>query len=154
MNYDEMPNRYKTTSDGEETKKCWCSGRCYVSYEEDANYKVTCEHCGVIITFKAPSHDWAIKMFNDMPTPVGYDDSTKRNAYFKNELIKSNELRILRNFLDHMTKVYRQRHSNWVVVRDILMNGTSTAGRTSCITKCIELGIDPYGHTLDSEVTP
>jgi len=60
-----------------------------------------------------------------------------------------NELNILKNFLSMMPKVYRERNTNWIVVRDILLDGTSTAGRTSCIAKCRELGIDPCGHTLE-----
>lgn len=58
------------------------------------------------------------------------------------------ELRILRNFINCMPNTYRKRNCNWVVVRDILMNGTSTAGRTSCIRKCVELDIDPYGYEV------
>jgi hypothetical protein len=61
------------------------------------------------------------------------------------------ELRVLENFINCMTKVYRQRNVNWAVVRDILMQGTSTSGRTSCTAKCIELGIDPWGYTLKGE---
>jgi len=60
-------------------------------------------------------------------------------------------LRILENYLDMMPKVYSKRHSNWVVARDLLLNRTSTAGRTSCIAKCRDLGIDPYGHDLKVE---
>jgi hypothetical protein len=60
-----------------------------------------------------------------------------------------NEMNIIKNFLRMMPKVYRERHTNWVVVRDILLSGTSTAGRTSCIEKCLQLGIDPCGHTLE-----
>jgi hypothetical protein len=64
-------------------------------------------------------------------------------------MLKADELRILNNFINCMPKVYRQRSTNTVVVRDILMNGTSTAGKGSCIKKCIELGIDPDGRQLD-----
>jgi hypothetical protein len=64
---------------------------------------------------------------------------------------KSAELRILCNFIRKMPKVYRNRNHNWVAVRDILMSGTSTAGMTSCIEKCRELGIDPYGYTLEAD---
>lgn len=60
------------------------------------------------------------------------------------------ELRILKNFIDMMPKIYRKRNQNYVVVRDILMNRSSTAGKTSCIYKCVELGIDPYGKDLKS----
>ena len=50
-----------------------------------------------------------------------------------------------------MPKTYRKRTWNWVVVSDILLSGTRTAGRTSCCAKCIELGIDPMGYTLDQK---
>lgn len=60
-----------------------------------------------------------------------------------------NELIILKNFIDIMPKAYRKRTQNWVVVRDILLNRTSTAGQTSCIKKCRELVIDPYGYELE-----
>ena len=62
--------------------------------------------------------------------------------------MKECELRILNNFLNMMTKAYRKRTINWVVVRDIFLIGTSTSGSTSCINKCKELGIDPYGYTI------
>lgn len=62
---------------------------------------------------------------------------------------KSDELRILDNFIRNMTKTYRNRHQNWVVVRDILMAGTPTAGSTSCIQKCIDIGINPDGYNLE-----
>ena len=47
-----------------------------------------------------------------------------------------------------MTKAYAKRTVNWVIAQDILMQGTSTSGRTSCITKCEELGIDPWGYGM------
>jgi hypothetical protein len=65
-----------------------------------------------------------------------------------------NEMNIIKNFLRMMPKVYRERSDNWVVVRDILLSGTITAGMTSCIAKCRELGIDPYGYTLELEEQP
>ncbi len=61
------------------------------------------------------------------------------------------ELRIVKNFLSHMPKTYRKRSMNFVVVKDILMRGTSTAGMGSCCKKCLELGIDPYGYDLEPE---
>lgn len=63
------------------------------------------------------------------------------------------ELRIVMNFLDSMTKAYAKRTMNWCVIRDIIMRRTSTAGMTSCIAKCRELGIDPYGYNLQEEPT-
>lgn len=65
---------------------------------------------------------------------------------------KEFELRVLRNHISNMTKTYRSRKQNFEIVRDILMRGTSTAGMTSCIAKCRELGIDPYAYILESEV--
>jgi len=66
MNYDEFPKRGKEASDGEKVRHCWCFGRCYIHYDENANYRVECENCGDVITFKAISFDLAVKMFNDM----------------------------------------------------------------------------------------
>jgi len=63
-------------------------------------------------------------------------------------MTKQEELRILKNFINMMTKSYRQRSINRTVVRDILMAGTSTMGSTSCAEKCEELGIDPYAYKL------
>lgn len=62
------------------------------------------------------------------------------------------ELRLLKNFLYNMPMTYGKRKQNWCVVRDLLMSGTSTAGMTSCIAKCRELGINPYGHNLGGAV--
>ena len=59
---------------------------------------------------------------------------------------KEMELRTLDNFIWHMPKVYRLRHMNYSVVHDILMQGTSTSGMTSCINKCVDLGIKPYDY--------
>lgn len=56
---------------------------------------------------------------------------------------KEEELRILNNFINMMPKTYRKRNINRVVVRDLLMSGTSKMGSTSCTKKCIELGIKP-----------
>jgi hypothetical protein len=64
---------------------------------------------------------------------------------------EQDELRIVKNFINCMSKAYRMRSANYRVIGDILMQGTSTAGQTSCIAKCRELGIDPYGYTLESE---
>lgn len=68
-----------------------------------------------------------------------------------NEIKKKYEKNILKNFINCMTKAYRLRTPNQAVVRDILLNGTSTAGQTSCIRRCIELNIDPDGYELESE---
>lgn len=59
------------------------------------------------------------------------------------------EYRLLRNFIRHMPKTYRKRNCNWVIVQEFLQRGTTRAGRNSSIEKCVEIGIDPWGHTLD-----
>lgn len=64
---------------------------------------------------------------------------------------KETELIILNNFISSMPKSYRKRTINWCVVRDIFMRGTSTMGSTSCIGKCIDLDINPYGYELIEE---
>jgi len=69
--YEELSSRGKIASDGEETRKCNCGGRCYVFYDEDRQYHVECENCGTIVAFKTKSQDWAIKIWNDMPTAIG-----------------------------------------------------------------------------------
>lgn len=72
INYNKLPTRGKITSDGEKTRNCACGGRCYVFYDEDRTYRVDCEHCGVIVTFKSSSQDKAIKIWNDIiPTAIG-----------------------------------------------------------------------------------
>ena len=83
--------------------------------------------------------------------PSNFNGVIIKKDVFKTEDTTDTELRILRNYIRHMTKVYRQRSMNYIVVRDILLSGTSTSGQTSCIEKCHKLGIDPWGHTLESE---
>ncbi|MEG1365685.1 MAG: hypothetical protein RSC96_00555 [Oscillospiraceae bacterium] len=60
--------------------------------------------------------------------------------------IKQIELRVLESFIRNMPKAYRKRTHNWVVVNDILL---PALGQTSCIDKCKELGIKPFGYTLE-----
>ena len=69
----------------------------------------------------------------------------------ENRMCKEDELRIVRNFIDHMPKTYRKHTMNFKVIQNILMEGTSHMGMTSCCKKCVELGIDPYKYTLESE---
>ena len=64
-------------------------------------------------------------------------------------MTKEEEIRILKNFIRMMPKTYRNRTMNRTIVRDIILNGTSTAGSTSCTKKCLDLGIDPTGFSLD-----
>ena len=144
MNYDQLPSRGKVTSDGEYTKPCWCSGRCYVFYDENENYHVECENCGVVVRYKTNSADWAIKMWNDMPTPLSYCEGTKRNYDFRHKT----ELRMLKNYISMMPKTYRKRNANYKIVMDLITNGTSYAGQTSAIEKCNAIGIDPWGYEL------
>ena len=68
---------------------------------------------------------------------------------------KEEYLRVLRNCLALLPKTYAKQNSNWIIVQDLVMQGTSRAGRTSSIAKCYELGIDPYRKNLEplSKVT-
>ena len=58
------------------------------------------------------------------------------------------ELIIIKNFIKQKPIVYRRRNQNYQIIGDILMNGTSHSGMTSCIEKCRELEIDPYGYKI------
>jgi ribosomal protein L37E len=71
--WESLPSRGKVTSDGEQTKPhhSACRGRCYVHYEENGLYRVECEKCGTLVTFRTRSMDWAIKIWNDMPDAIG-----------------------------------------------------------------------------------
>lgn len=73
VNYDKMPSRGKETSDGEKIKNhgISCGGRCYVHYDENRVYRVECEKCGNLVSFKTSSLDLAIKLWNDMPDAIG-----------------------------------------------------------------------------------
>ena len=73
INFDKLPSRGKETSDGEKAKNhgVTCGGRCYVFYDEDRQYHVECESCGVIVVYKSRSLDLAIKIWNDMPDAIG-----------------------------------------------------------------------------------
>lgn len=139
MNYDNLPSRGKVTSDGEKTKDHYkdCGGRCYVSYDENKQYHVECEKCGTVAIYASTSMDLAIKMWNDMPSLMLKIETSEL------------ELRVLWNFINRMPKTYRARNHNWCIVQDILLNGTRTSGMTSCVMKCVELGIDPYGYKLE-----
>lgn len=64
------------------------------------------------------------------------------------QLESASEIQIVKNYIYHKPKVYRQKNMNWVVVRDILMSGTRNMGSTSCIEKCRELEIDPYAYEI------
>lgn len=66
---------------------------------------------------------------------------------------KAESLRIIRNYLARMPKTYRARNTNAMVVRDIILHGTRTAGQTSCMEYCQDIGIDPCGYTLKMEAT-
>ena len=62
------------------------------------------------------------------------------------------EYRLLKNFISYMPKTYRKRNSNWIIVKEFLQSGTSEGGATSSRRKCLRLGIDPDGYTLEREV--
>jgi hypothetical protein len=89
--------------------------------------------------------------------PVCVDCMTKHNIL---EVIDNqqtaydakDELRLLKNYLHNKSKAYRQGNANYVIVRDLLMANTSHSGKTSCIMKCHELGIEPYGYDLEGAV--
>ena len=61
------------------------------------------------------------------------------------------ELRILKNHIELMPKVYRKRNQNWVIVKDLLQAMTSKGGRSSSISKCYELGLDPDDYQLENK---
>lgn len=126
MKYDDMPNRGKATSDGEPTAKCSRFSRCSVIYQEDKLYQVFSEKYGVVWSTIANSMDQAIRRWNTMQF----------------------EKRMIRNAMNYMSKAHIKRTQNWVIVQRILMQGTSTAGMTSSVTKCRELGFDPYGYGM------
>lgn len=67
----------------------------------------------------------------------------------KNLMTNDEIIRVLENFIDCMSKTYRKGNDNATVVHDIILFITRTAGRTNCIELCREIGIDPYGHTLE-----
>jgi len=62
--------------------------------------------------------------------------------------IKRIELRLLKNHIELMPKVYRKRNTNVSIVQEFLQLGTSQGGRSSSYQKCIELGIDPDGKEI------
>lgn len=68
---------------------------------------------------------------------------------YRNHMSIDDEIRVLENFISMMPKSYRKRNHNWVVVQDIIMDRTRTAGCTSCMDECRRLGIDPYGYALN-----
>ena len=72
----------------------------------------------------------------------------KRIKELEDEILKT-EFRLLKSFISHMPKTYRDRHCNWVIVQNFLQYWTSKQGRHSSIEKCRALGIDPDGYTLD-----
>ena len=63
-------------------------------------------------------------------------------------MTNNESMRILRNFLAMMPKTYRKRTPNWVVVRDVILSGTRTAGCTSCMRYCHNIGIDPDAYVI------
>ena len=61
----------------------------------------------------------------------------------------ASEIDILRNVVDMLPKSYRKRTPNFKLVMDVLTYRTTHGGMTSAIQICKELGIDPYGTTLE-----
>lgn len=145
--YDKLPSRGKEASDGERTSNhSGCGGRCYVFYDEERRYRVECEKCGTVVQFKTSSQDDAIKKWN-----VNNLGLSELDLYMKqtHEKTLAMEYRLLRNFISHMPKTYRKRNCNWVIVKDFLQFGTFQGGATSSKNKCLMLGIDPDGYTLE-----
>jgi hypothetical protein len=64
------------------------------------------------------------------------------------ETTQQTELRIVNNFIHCMSKSYREINQNCTIVNDILIKGSESASAESCIVKCRELGIDPYGYEI------
>ena len=64
FDYDECPTRNKKTSSGMFAFQHKCAGRVVVTYEENENYKATCENCGVVFEVKCKSQDSAILKWN------------------------------------------------------------------------------------------
>lgn len=82
MNYDELPNRNKETSDGEKAINCKCGGRIYMSYLERERYMPICENCGNLETRRATSHDEAIKSWNE--SRIREEHNSKSNDQYEN----------------------------------------------------------------------
>ena len=71
-----------------------------------------------------------------------------------NQIDPEAELSILRNCLSMATKRYRERNTNWAVVRDYLLYGRATKQQVSmeaCVAECERIGIDPYAFEIDEE---
>ena len=60
----------------------------------------------------------------------------------------ADDLQLIKNYLGHMTMIYRKTHMNFVVVQDLLLCGTRQRNTISAVRKCEELNIDPYGYDL------
>ena len=54
----------------------------------------------------------------------------------------ANEFQIVKNVINVSRGL--RRTMNWYKVQQVLLNGTTHAGKTSSINKAIELGVDPY----------
>lgn len=59
------------------------------------------------------------------------------------------EYRLLEAYVNKLPKTYRKSNCNWVIAQEFLQYKTSKQGSTSSIEKCIDLGIDPDGYTLE-----
>ena len=82
FDYDVMPSRGKIDSEGNPMRECNnCGNRTYMLYEEDENYKVVCEYCDEVHSFKANSMDRAMKKWGEMQLqadcefcPLGWEE--------------------------------------------------------------------------------
>lgn len=59
--------------------------------------------------------------------------------------------RILHNYLAMMSKRYREKNPNWIVVRDLLLGGQHAGGCLYAMEECERIGVDPEGYELEGE---
>jgi hypothetical protein len=50
-----------------------------------------------------------------------------------------------------MGKKYRERNPNWVIVRDLLLDGQRSHMCIEAMEECRRIGIDPEGYELEVE---
>lgn len=66
----------------------------------------------------------------------------------KEENRKDMEYRILKNHTMILKRIEAKRQTNWIVVKNLLQQGTSKGGSTSSYEKCELLRINPDGYNL------
>ena len=70
-----------------------------------------------------------------------YNENNEIVTTFSSQEEKETIFKLIKNHIDLMPKVYRKRHINWVIVKDLTHNGS---GYSESI--CRALGVDPYGY--------